>query len=196
MKRNIAIWLSFSIIVTLVAFSLMLVVQAAPVGSGSEEVGASVPPAYTYDPIDSIYIRDSGKNDHLCEGSVEMKRISKKLYQYTFKDLTPGKQYSFHFCVNDNMNDRFARAADLIDYGFDASIRVFRYPSGYNPPSNELNLTEKNITIPPEGYTYDATVSLDLSNYDEDDPGNVYGYAEYIISVQRKYVIKNEKDWN
>ena len=42
-----------------------------------EEVGASVPPTNTYEPINSIYIRDGGKNDHLCEGgSVAMERLS------------------------------------------------------------------------------------------------------------------------
>ena len=79
---------------------------------------------------------------------------------------------------------------------FDVPVRIFRYPSGYNPPSNEINLKEPNLTIPPDGYTYDVTVTLDLTNYDFDDPGNVYGYVEYTLTAQRKYVIKSESDWN
>ena len=125
-----------------------------------------------------------------------MKRVDDKHYQYTFTDLAPGKQFLFNFCVNDDYVDRFGRGADQIDYGFDVPTRIFRYPHGYNPPSNPLNLTEPNITVPPDGYTYDVTVSLDLTNYDEDDPGNVYGYAEYTLTLERKYKIKSEDDWN
>ncbi len=125
-----------------------------------------------------------------------MKRVDDKHYQYTFTDLAPGKQFLFNFCVNDDYVDRFGRGADQTDYGFDVPTRIFRYPHGYNPPSNPLNLTEPNITVPPDGYTYDVTVSLDLTNYDEDDPGNVYGYAEYTLTLERKYKIKSEDDWN
>ena len=163
----------------------------------AEEVGASVPPQYNYDPINSINVRDAGKNYHLCGGgSAEMTKVTDRLYKYTFKDLVPNGNYSFHFCVNNNLDDRFARGADLTDYGFDVPVRIFRYPSGYNPPSNEINLKEPNLTIPLDGYTYDVTVTLDLTNYDFDDPGNVYGYVEYTLTAQRNYVIKSEIDWN
>ena len=164
-----------------------------------DAVGASIPPTYQFDPINSIYVCDdsSSRYDHLLDGgSAVMTKVSDKLYQYTFKDLVPNRQYRFHFCVNDHLYDRFARAADTTDYGFDASVRVFRYPPGFNPPSNEINLTENNIMIPPDGYLYDVTVSLDLTYYDENDPGNVYGYAEYTLTAQRKYPIKTEADWN
>ena len=207
MKRNISIWLALSIVVTLVVFSLVFV-KAASVNqtdvqaySGKSfddaEVGASVPPEYKYDPIESIYVRDDGKDPHLLEGgSAKMTKVSDKLYQYTFKDLTPNKKYKFHFCVNDNFYDQFARGSDTTDYGFDRAAPVFRYPPGFTPPSIELNLVEPNITVPPDGYSYDATVSLDLKYYDEEDPGNVNGYGEYTITLERKYRIKDETDWN
>lgn len=71
--------------------------------------------------------------------------ISDKLYQYTFKDLTPNKRYKFQFCVNDKMIDRFAMGQNQTDYGFDYDIPVFRYPpsNDYTPPLNELNLVER-----------------------------------------------------
>ena len=94
------------------------------------------------------------------------------------------------------MGDRFGRGQDVTDYGFDYPTRVFRYPPGYNPQSNEVNLTENNITIPPDGFSYDATLVLDLSEYNEDNPGDVYAYAVYTITLERKYRIKSEADWN
>ncbi|MER2081472.1 MAG: hypothetical protein ABS876_08130, partial [Ruminococcus sp.] len=69
-------------------------------------------------------------------------------------------------------------------------------PPGHNPQSNEVNLTENNITIPPDGFSYDATLVLDLSEYNEDNPGDVYAYAVYTITLERKYRIKSEADWN
>ena len=89
-----------------------------------------------------------------------------------------------------------AGGADLTDYGFDVPIRVIHYPYGERPSAIEINLTENNITIPPDGYSYDATVSLDLSNYDANNPYDPNGYAEYTISLQRKYRIKNAFDWD
>ena len=72
----------------------------------AEEVGASVPPQYNYDPINSINVRDAGKNYHLCGGgSAEMTKVTDRLYKYTFKDLVPNGNYSFHFCVNNNLAD-------------------------------------------------------------------------------------------
>ena len=59
--------------------------------------------------------------------------------------------------------------------------------------SNEPNIA----VLPPDGYSYDATVSLDLSNYDEEHPGVVEGnYAVYRITLERKYRIKDADDWN
>ena len=156
MKRNISIWLALSIVVALVVFSLVFV-KAASVNqtdvsaySGKSfdgaEVGASVPPEYHYDPIESIYIRDAGTENRLFEGeSVKMTKVSNKLYQYTFKDLTPNKRNKFQFCVNDKMIDRFAMGQNQTDYGFDYDIPVFRYPpsNDYTPPLNELNLVER-----------------------------------------------------
>ena len=218
MKRKITILLATGIIVTLVVFSLVFVKAAsshraemlrassdnyaavrASAGkhSDSDQVGASVPPAYHYDPINAIYIRDDGKDDHLFEGeSVKLTKVDDKHYQYVFKDLKPNGRYKFHICVNDNMGDRFGRGQDVTDYGFDYPTRVFRYPPGYNPQSNEVNLTENNITIPPDGFSYDATLVLDLSEYNEDNPGDVYAYAVYTITLERKYRIKSEADWN
>ncbi len=215
MKNTIAISLAVCTIVALAILSLISTqansdksdaYEAVGAYQPAEEVGASmpgeaveasVPPTDTYEPIGSIHIRDDGKNDHLFTGdSVVMERVSDKLFRYTFKELTPGGKYRFHFCVNNDYYDRFGRGADITDYGFDVPTRIFRYPHGYNPPSNELNLTEPNITIPPDGYSYDVTVSLDLTNYDEDNPGDVYGYAECTLTAQRKYLIKTEADWN
>ena len=82
MKLSITIMLALSIVVTLVAFSLMFARAAsdnqasvrtssgnhadARASSGkysdSELVGASVPPEYHYDPINAIYLRDDGKD--------------------------------------------------------------------------------------------------------------------------------------
>ena len=89
-----------------------------------------------------------------------------------------------------------AGGADLTDYGFDVPIRVIHYPYGERPSAIEINLTENKITIPPDGYSYDATVSLDLSNYDANNPYDPDGFAEYTISLQRKYRIKNAFDWD
>ena len=97
MKRKITILLATGIIVTLVAFSLVFVKAAsshradvlrassdnyaavrASAGkhSDSDQVGASVPPEYHYDPINAIYIRDDGKDDHLFEGeSVKLTKV-------------------------------------------------------------------------------------------------------------------------
>ena len=95
MKQLLAILLAVCITVTIMTVSLMSThansdksityekvgasQSAEKVGASQpdEEVGASVPPTNTYEPINSIYIRDGGKNDHLCEGgSVAMERLS------------------------------------------------------------------------------------------------------------------------
>ena len=61
----------------------------------AEEVGASVPPQYNYDPINSINVRDAGKNYHLCGGgSAEMTKVTDRLYKYTIISMTalPGER--------------------------------------------------------------------------------------------------------
>ena len=198
MKHLKFILLAASMIVTMMTIALV----STQAKTEDDVVGASVPPNYQFNSIKTINIRNDTNSPakyYICdnpEGSVEMTRLNKNLFVYTFTDLAPGKQFRFHFCVNDDIGDRFGRAADTTDYGFDSMVRVFRYPSGFNPPSNEVNLTEKNITIPPDGYYYDMTVTLDLTNYDEDNPNGVYEYAEYKLTLERKYPISDADDWN
>ena len=168
MKHFTPLLLAVTIIITLASVTLV----STHAYTDNSDVEASVPPDNKFEPIRTINIRNdtsSHKDKYLCDnpdGSVEMKRVDDKHYQYTFTDLAPGKQFLFNFCVNNDYVDRFGRGADQTDYGFDVPTRIFRYPHGYNPPSNPLNLTEPNITVPPDGYTYDVTVSLDLTYTD------------------------------
>ena len=62
--------------------------DAAGATNPAEEVGASVPPQFNYDPINSINVRDAGKNYHLCGGgSAEMTKVTDRLYKYTFNNV-------------------------------------------------------------------------------------------------------------
>lgn len=191
MKQFTAVLLAVSMIVTLVTGSLM---SADAYSDDSSIVGTK---DENYAAINSITIQDAGMGKTLCDGgSAEMERVSETLFRYTFKDLNPGSSYRFRFFVNGDHNDCFGREADPTDYGLDVPIRVFRYPYGNYPISNEFNLTEQNLTLPPEGYSYDVTISLDLSNYDENNPDDPNGYAEYTVSAQRSYHIRNAFDWD
>ena len=60
------------------------------------------------DPIRSIYVWDDGKNYHVCGGgSDKMERVSPNLFRYTFKNLTPNGNYRFHFCINNDLAQRY-----------------------------------------------------------------------------------------
>ena len=109
---------------------------------------------------------------------VFVKAASSQLYQYTFKDLTPNKKYKFHFCVNDNFYDQFARGSDTTDYGFDRPTRYFRYPPGYTPPSIEVNLTEnQTLQYRRTGIRMTLPLAWILNTMMRNNPGNVNGYA-------------------